>query len=71
MNNSIRASVGDPKQGSANRDDDVKTVQGLLNIRIIQDRRSDRLLELSGRVVAIQGARLSSSSGGTASSGRV
>jgi len=50
MNNSIRASVGDPKQDSANRDEDVKTVQGLLNIQIIQDRRSDRLLELSGRM---------------------
>jgi len=50
MDNSIRASVGDPKQGSANRDHDVKTVQGLLNVQIIQDRRSDRLLELSGRI---------------------
>jgi hypothetical protein len=50
MNTSIRDSVGDPKAGAANRDGDVKTVQGLLSVQIIQERRSDRLLKLSGRM---------------------
>ena len=43
-------SVGDPKAGAANRVEDVKTVQGLLNVQIIKDNRSDRLFEVTGRV---------------------
>ena len=50
MDKDIRDSVGDPKLGAVNRDDDVKTVQGLLNVQIIRDRRSDRLLAVDGRV---------------------
>jgi len=42
-------SVGDAKKGAANRDEDVSTVQGLLNVQIIKDNRSDRLLEVTGR----------------------
>jgi len=47
MNNSIHDSVGDPQLKARNRDDDVKTVQGLLNVQIIEGRRSDNLLERS------------------------
>jgi len=42
--------VGDPKKGAANRTDDVKTVQGLLNVQMVKDRRSDRFLAVDGRV---------------------
>jgi lysozyme len=50
LNMEIRDSVGDPKQGATNRTDDVKTVQGLLNMHLIEDRRSDRWLEVNGRI---------------------
>jgi GH24 family phage-related lysozyme (muramidase) len=46
----IRDSVGDPKQGAANRTDDVKTVQGELNMHLVEDHRSDRWLEVKGRI---------------------
>lgn len=49
-NNYISHSVGDPKKGAANRHEDVKVVQGLLNVQIIKDDRSDRLLPLTGSV---------------------
>jgi hypothetical protein len=45
----IRDSVGDAKKGAVNRDDDVKTVQGLLNVQIVTDRRSDRFISVDGR----------------------
>jgi lysozyme len=47
-NNHITYSVGDPKKGAANRPEEVKTVQGLLNVQIIKDHRSDRLLRITG-----------------------
>jgi lysozyme len=33
-----------------NRDEDVKTVQGLLNVQIVKDRRSDGFLGIDGRI---------------------
>ena len=50
MNTDIRDSVGDPKEGAANRDTDVRTVQGELNMRLAEDHRSDRWLEVNGRM---------------------
>ncbi len=50
LKNSLIKSVGDPKKGAANRDEDVKIVQGLLNLEIVKDNRSDRLLEITGHV---------------------
>jgi lysozyme len=44
----IRDSVGDPKEGAANRGGDVKTAQGLLNIQMAQNGRCDRLLTVTG-----------------------
>ncbi len=49
-NNYISHPVGDPKKGAANRHEDVKVVQGLLNVQIIRDDRSDRLLPITGNV---------------------
>jgi lysozyme len=49
-NNHITSPVGDPKQRAANRSEDVKTVQGLLNVQIIKDHRSDRLLRITGNL---------------------
>ena len=46
--NYITYSVGDPKEGAANRHEEVKTVPGLLNVRIIKHNRSDRLLRITG-----------------------
>lgn len=43
-NNHIPYSVGDLKEDAANRREDVSVVQGLLNVQIIKDNRSDRLL---------------------------
>jgi lysozyme len=50
LNTNIRDSVGDPKEGAANRDEDVRTVQGLLNVQIVKDHRSDRFLAVDGRI---------------------
>lgn len=50
LNNYITYSVGDPKQGAANRHDEVETIQGLLNVQIIKDNRGDRLLPITGSV---------------------
>jgi len=49
-NNYITQSVGDPKKSAANRHEDVKVAQGLLNVQIIKDNRSDRLLPVTGSV---------------------
>ncbi len=49
-NNYITQSVGDPEKGAANRHEEVKVVQGLLNVQIIKDNRSDRLLPITGSV---------------------
>jgi lysozyme len=46
----IRDSVGDPKQGAANRTDDVKIVQGLLNMQMVENGRCDHLLKVDGRM---------------------
>jgi GH24 family phage-related lysozyme (muramidase) len=43
-------SVGDAKKGAVNREDDVRTVQGLLNVQIVTDRRSDRFISVDGRI---------------------
>jgi lysozyme len=48
MNKDVSESVGDPKAGAANRTEDVKTVQGLLNVQTVEDRRSDRFLAVDG-----------------------
>ena len=50
LKNSLVKSVGDLKKGAANRDEDVRTLQGLLNVQITKDNCSDRVLELTGRV---------------------
>ena len=50
MNTDIRDSVGDPKEGATNRTDDVKIVQGLLNMQAVSRNHVDRLLELDGRM---------------------
>jgi len=50
LNTDIRDSVGDPKEGAANRDTDVRTVQGELNMHLAEDHRSDRWLEVNGRM---------------------
>lgn len=52
LNNYISNSVGDPKKvkSSDNRDSEVKTVQGLLNVQIIKDNRSDQLLKITSKV---------------------
>ena len=50
LNTDIRDSVGDPKKGAVNRDEDVRTVQGLLNVQIVKDRRSERFVAVDGRV---------------------
>ncbi len=52
MNRDISDSVGDAKSGAANRTEDVKTVQGLLNVQIVEDRRSDRFLAVMDASVA-------------------
>jgi len=49
LNRDIGHSVGDPRQGAANRTGDVETVQGLLNVQMVKDRRSDRLTTVNGR----------------------
>ena len=49
-NNHIPYSVGDLKEDAANRREDVSVVQGLLNVQIIKDNRSDRLLRITGSV---------------------
>jgi lysozyme len=48
LSNYIIGSVGESKDGAANRDQDVSEVQGLLNIQIIKDGCTDRLLEVTG-----------------------
>ncbi len=50
MNPEIRDSVGDPKEGAANRDTDVRIVQGELNMHLVEDRRSDRFLAVTGTI---------------------
>lgn len=53
MERDISESVGDAKNAAGNRgngDADVKTVQGLLNVQIVADRRSDRFLSVNGRI---------------------
>ncbi len=50
VNQQIRHSVGDSKKGAANHEADVRTVQGQLNIHLVQDHRSDRWLEAGGRM---------------------
>jgi hypothetical protein len=37
MNKDVSDSVGDPKAGAANRTEDVKTVQGLLDYLDVED----------------------------------
>ncbi|MGH7814098.1 MAG: glycoside hydrolase family protein [Candidatus Binataceae bacterium] len=48
FSNSISYPVGDARKGAVNRHDEVKVVQGLLNVQIIKDGRSDRLLQITG-----------------------
>jgi lysozyme len=50
MNKDVSDSVGDPKAGAANRTEDVKTVQGLLNVQMVKDRLSGRFLAVDGRL---------------------
>ncbi|MGH7814100.1 MAG: lysozyme [Candidatus Binataceae bacterium] len=52
LSDSISSAVGDPKEveSSSVSDRDVATVQGLLNAQIIKDNRSDRLLDITGRM---------------------
>lgn len=50
LNTEIYDSVGKPGKGASNRDEDVKTIQGLLNVQIVKDHRSDRLLAVDGQV---------------------
>ena len=50
MDRAINDSVGDTKQGAVNPENDVRTVQGMLNIRIVKDGRGDRFLAVDGRV---------------------
>ena len=50
MNTDIADSVGDQKKGARNSQGDVKTVQGLLNIQLVVDRRSDPFLRCDGRM---------------------
>jgi lysozyme len=49
----IIGSVGDTKKGAGNRDDDVKTVQGLLNVQIVADRRRDSFISVDGRIDSV------------------
>jgi hypothetical protein len=42
----ISGSVGDPNKGAANFAEDLRTVQGYLNIQIIEDRRGDPFLHV-------------------------
>jgi lysozyme len=50
LNMEIRGSVGDPEEGATNATDDVKTVQGLLNMHLVEDHRSDPWLAVDGRI---------------------
>ena len=63
MNRDINHSVGDSKLGAANRTEDVKTVQGLLNVQIVKDRRSDHFLAVDGRLGSQTLVAIVSSSG--------
>jgi lysozyme len=48
MKQSISDSVGDPKRGAANRTDDVKKVQGCINIQLVKGHQSGDFLGVTG-----------------------